>query len=149
MQAAHSTKPFEYYTEGFKWILNWTPVMPKGRSFSKVWWKFFQSGENNTHRKSFRSLIISTRNQIVSTIFRSIWFQQTSIWIQVNRIMVNTIWFQVDLIRFRKYFSVCTTVVCCILETSRIGDVSDIKSKCDVLSNLVDSSDKYCWPCLS
>ena len=29
---------------------------------------------------------------------------------QINRKMVNTIWFRVDLIRFGKYFSVCTRV---------------------------------------
>ena len=37
------------------------------------------------------------------------WFgsKRTSVWFQINRRMVNTIWFQFDLIRFRKYFSVC------------------------------------------
>ena len=37
------------------------------------------------------------------------WFgsKQMSLWIQINRKMVNTIWFRVDLIGFRKYFSVC------------------------------------------
>ena len=35
------------------------------------------------------------------------WFgsQRTSVWIQINRKMVNTIWFRVKLIRFRKDFS--------------------------------------------
>ena len=51
--------------------------------------------------KSFQCLIKSTRNQIVFTIFRLIW-------IQMNRKMVNTIWFRFDLIRFRKKISVCT-----------------------------------------
>ena len=38
------------------------------------------------------------------------WFltKRTSVWFQINRKMVNTIWFWVDLIRFRKVFSVCT-----------------------------------------
>ena len=37
------------------------------------------------------------------------WFEskRTSVWIQINRKMVNTFWFQVDLIRFLKYLSVC------------------------------------------
>jgi len=37
------------------------------------------------------------------------WFgsKRTSVWIQINRKMVNTIWFRVDLTRFRKYFSGC------------------------------------------
>ena len=50
--------------------------------------------------KYFRNLIKSTRNQIVFTIFQLIWNH-------INRRMVNTIWFRVDLIRFRKYFSAC------------------------------------------
>ena len=47
--------------------------------------------------KSFRNLIKSNRNQIVSTIIWLIWK------------MVNTIWFPFYLIRFRKDFSVCET----------------------------------------
>ena len=37
------------------------------------------------------------------------WFgsKRTSVWIQINRKMVNTIWFRVDLTRCKKYFSVC------------------------------------------
>ena len=37
------------------------------------------------------------------------WFgsKRTSVWIQINRNMVNTIWFQVNLIRLRKNVSVC------------------------------------------
>ena len=37
------------------------------------------------------------------------WFEvkQTSVWFQINREMVKKIWFRVDLIRFRKDFSVC------------------------------------------
>ena len=49
------------------------------------------------------NLIFLTRNQIVFTFFRLIW-------IHINCKMVNTIWFRVDLIRFRKYFFVCTIV---------------------------------------
>ena len=38
------------------------------------------------------------------------WFRskRTYVWFKINRKMVNTIWFRVDLIRFRKYFSACT-----------------------------------------
>ena len=38
------------------------------------------------------------------------WFgtKRTSVRFKINRTMVNTIWFRVDLIRFRKDFSVCT-----------------------------------------
>ena len=54
-----------------------------------------------------RNLIKSNRNQIVFTI--SDWFgtKWTSVWLQIKRKMVNRIWFRVDLIRFRKKFSVC------------------------------------------
>ena len=39
------------------------------------------------------------------------WFgtKWTSVWCQINRKMVYTIWFWFDLIRFRKYFSVRTS----------------------------------------
>ena len=33
--------------------------------------------------------------------------KRTSVWFQINRKMVNTIWFLGDLIKFRKHFSVC------------------------------------------
>ena len=41
------------------------------------------------------------------------WFgsKRTSVWIQIIQRMVNTIWFRVDLSRFRKYFSVCTHIL--------------------------------------
>ena len=56
--------------------------------------------------KSFRNLIKSNRNQIVFTIFRFIWnSKQTSIWIQINLTIVNTIWFRFDLKKNRKCFS--------------------------------------------
>ena len=55
--------------------------------------------------KSFRNLIKSTWNQIVFTIFQLIWNQtDTFVCFQINWKMVNTIWFQIDLIRF---FCVC------------------------------------------
>ena len=57
--------------------------------------------------KSFRNLIKSTRNQIVFTMHRLIWnSKRTSVWFQLNRKMVNTIWFRFDLIIFRKNFKI-------------------------------------------
>ena len=57
--------------------------------------------------KSFRNIIQSNRYQIVFSIFRLIWNQRDAyVWFQINRRMVNTVCFQVDLIRFRKDFSV-------------------------------------------
>ena len=57
--------------------------------------------------KYFRNVIKSNQNQIVLPF--SDWFGtiRMSVWFQINRKMVNTIWFRFDLIRFRKYFSVC------------------------------------------
>ena len=63
--------------------------------------------------KSFRNLIISTRHQILFTIFRLNW-------IQINQKMVNTIWFRIDLITFRKYFSVCTLSEIMSVKTTRL-----------------------------
>ena len=56
--------------------------------------------------KSFRIRIKLNRNQIVFTLFRLIWIQ-TEVRLDPNQ-LVNAIWIRVDLIRFRKDFSVCT-----------------------------------------
>ena len=64
--------------------------------------------------KTFRNLIKLTRNQIVFTIFRLIWHQtDVCLVFQINRKMVNTIWFLFNLIRFRKVFSVCRLDLLC------------------------------------
>ena len=72
--------------------------------------------------KSFQNLIKSNRNQIVFTLFRLIWNQTDVHLISINRKMVNTIWFRVDLIRFLKNFSVC------IFVSAKIWRVSNMKS---------------------
>ena len=43
----------------------------------------------------------------------SVWFgtKQTSIWLEINRKIVNTSWFRFDLIIFRKEFSVCSALM--------------------------------------
>ena len=52
--------------------------------------------------KSFRNLIESNRNQILFTMHRLIWNQtDVRLLFQINRCMVNKIWFRFDLIRFR------------------------------------------------
>ena len=52
--------------------------------------------------------ILSNQPEIRLYLPFSGWFgtKRTSVWFQINRKMVNTTWFQVDLIRFRKDFSV-------------------------------------------
>ena len=57
--------------------------------------------------KSFRNLIKSTRNPIVFTKWTKLLFA----WFQVNRKMINTIWFRFDLIR--KDFSEFISIIRC------------------------------------
>ena len=61
--------------------------------------------DGTTHRE-----ILLNQTDIRLYLPFSDWFEskRTSVWIQMNRKMVNTIWFRVDLIRFRKDFSVCS-----------------------------------------
>ena len=60
--------------------------------------------------KYFPNCIKSNRNQIIFTMHRLIWNTNGHVRLlfQINRRMVNTIWVRFDLIRFGKYFSVCT-----------------------------------------
>ena len=61
----------------------------------------------------FRNHIKSNRNQIVFTMHRLIWnSKRTFVWIQINRKMVNTIWFRIDLIGL-------TLLVVIFLETNQ------------------------------
>ena len=57
--------------------------------------------------------ILWNESEIRSCVPFSDWFgtKRTFLWLQINRKMVNTISFRVDLIRFKKYFSVCTAPV--------------------------------------
>ena len=65
--------------------------------------QFFPSAHvSHAQEKSFRILIKSNRNQIVFTIYNLFGTKQTSVWLQINRKMVNTILFRFDLIRIRK-----------------------------------------------
>ena len=64
-------------------------------------------GEIFSNQKIFSKLIKSNRNQIVFAIFRLIRNSKRTCPFDVpnkSEKMVNTIWFQFDLIRFRKYF---------------------------------------------
>ena len=68
-------------------------------------WNVLQSRSECTQR----NLIKLNRNKIIFTIYLLIWNQTDTVRLlfQINRKMVNTIWFPFDLIRFRKDFSVC------------------------------------------
>jgi len=56
------------------------------------------------------SEILLNQHEIRFYLSFSDWYEtkRPSVWFQINRKMVNTIWFRVDLIRFRKDFSTCT-----------------------------------------
>ena len=60
-----------------------------------------------THRE-----ILLVQTEIRFYLLFSDWFEskRTSVWHQINWKMVNTIWFRVDLIRFRNKFSVCILI---------------------------------------
>ena len=61
--------------------------------------------------KFFWNIIKSNSNQIVFTIFRLIWIQADSVWFQINRKLVNTIWFRFDSTKFReKLFGACLQI---------------------------------------
>ena len=64
----------------------------------------------NTQRNIFKILL--NQPEIRLYLPFSDWFgtKRTSVWLKINGKMINTIWFQVDLIRFWKCFSVCRYV---------------------------------------
>ena len=66
--------------------------------------------KTQTQRNLFEILL--NQPEIWSYLPFSDWFgsKRTSVRVRINRKMVNTIWFRVYLIRFRKYFSVCRQV---------------------------------------
>ena len=72
--------------------------------------KPFEHHENNfPNEKIYIFEILLNRPKIRLYLPFSDWFvskRTLSVWIQINRKMANAIWFGVDLIRFRKYFSV-------------------------------------------
>ena len=57
------------------------------------------------------------------------WFEtkRTTVWLKINRKMVNTIWFLFDLIRFRKDLSVCNIV---LLSASFVSVLSSAQKNC-------------------
>ena len=70
--------------------------------------------------REFFSEILLNQTEIRLYLPFSDWLgaKRTSVWFQINRKMVNTIWFRFELIRFRKDFSMCGQVewkaaLCC------------------------------------
>ena len=60
-----------------------------------------------TQRNLFEVLLDQPEISLYLPFSDWFWTKWMSVWFQINRKMVNTIWFQFDLIRSRKGFSVC------------------------------------------
>ena len=72
-----------------------------------IFWETIFLRRKYTQRNIFEVLL--NQPEIRLYLPFSDWFgsKRTSVWIKIYRIMVNTIWNQVDILRFRKNFSVC------------------------------------------
>ena len=78
-------------TSSFKYPLRWDPVSKSSIIFQRY-----------AQRNIFEILLSQTEIRLYLPF--SDWFgtKWTSVWFQINRKMVNTIWFWFDLLRFRK-----------------------------------------------
>ena len=63
---------------------------------------------NYTPRIFFKILLNQTEIRLYFPFFDWLGTKRTSVYLQMNRKMVYTIWFRFDLIKFRKDFSVCS-----------------------------------------
>ena len=75
------------------------------------------------HTQIYFFEILLNQTEIRLYLTFSDWYgtKQTSIWFQINRKMVNNIWFWFDLIRFRKRFSVWRSGRISAVITTRSG----------------------------
>ena len=55
------------------------------------------------------------------------WTKRTSVWCQINRKMANTIWYRLDLIRFRKYFLCVKSISLIDQQSSRLNENTRFK----------------------
>ena len=69
----------------------------------RIWWQ--------QQRNLFEILLNQTEIRLYLPF--SEWFgtKQMSVWCQINRKMINTIWFRFDLIRFRKDYFMCCRIL--------------------------------------
>ena len=69
---------------------------------------YISRGNASRNRTAHREILLN-QTEIRLYLPFSDWFgtKQTYVWFQINRRMINTIWFRFYLIRFRKNFSVC------------------------------------------
>ena len=89
--------PYYRCTGGFRWTLIRTPWCQNHTAYG---WSFY------TQRNLFEILL--NQSEIRWYLPFPDWFRtkRMSVWFQINRKMVTTIWFRFDLTRFRKDFSV-------------------------------------------
>ena len=79
------------------------------RYFRNIGWTFigvFLAKDMYTQRSLFGILLNKPEIRLYLPFFDWIGTQRRFVWYQINRKIVNTIWFWIDLIRFRKDFSV-------------------------------------------
>ena len=68
--------------------------------FCQLWHSFYSS--MHTQRNLFEISLNQAEIKLYLPFLNSFEAKRTSIWFQINRKIVNTIWFRLDLIRFRK-----------------------------------------------
>ena len=88
--------------------INHSNLNPRQICQSKNMFAFFVPNQAQCTQRNLSKVLLNQPEIRLCLLF-SDWFgsKRTSIWIQINQKMLNTIWFQVYLIRFRKDFSVC------------------------------------------
>ena len=112
-------KAFKYddrmVPRGLKKTLNWTLIIPRDTSLwkiSKIFViKYISSLAVWRHyipRNFFKILLNQTEIRLYLPCTGWFGSKRMSVWIQINRKMVDTTWFRFDLIRFCENFAVCS-----------------------------------------
>ena len=66
---------------------------------------------SHTQRNLFKTLLNHTEIRLYIPLSDWFGYIRASVWCQINRKMVNIIWFLFDLQRFRKYFFACSSLL--------------------------------------
>ena len=95
------------------------------------------SEERCTQRNIFEILLIQPEIRLYLPF--SDWFgtKRTFVWFQTIQKMVNTIWVLADLIRFRKYFSVCSGCEFCSPAPERYVGYYASRALMQLMRNLI------------
>ena len=91
-------------------------LLPRSATRLIFWCNIFQSGLGAVTQRNLFEILLDQPEFRLYLLYAN-WFgtKRTSVWLQINRKMVNTIRFHSELARFRKDFSVCrrSGVSCC------------------------------------